>query len=878
MEERHASGPTRAERVHALLALPAVHGPEELPAVADVDPYGEVGLSRSLYGRGERDPYVRRPWVDDALDVALREQDIVLLAGESGAAKWRCAFEAVRRTLPRARLLVPRPGTAALRELIDLDPPLHVGDAPVVVWLEDLERYLGAVDGIDVGVLVRLRALASRVVVVATVSPGIRENLLAADGGLGRAARMVLDRATTIVVPHEASTQDSTDAPPDERPPGGDEPAGAQALERRYQDGRRSDGLGRVGWALTRAAIDWRRAGMFRAISAAELRELGRVYLPAHGPAANPDGEAWAEGLRWAVTTPPDAPAGLLEQRAETTFQAFDHIVSYVDGTGDEIPPAAWEFAMRRSDALELMGVASVAAKRGRTDTAERAWRQLAKSADPIAASFGALMLGQKLTDQGDVKGAIAEYERAMSLAPGNLAVAGVNLGQLLEKQGDPAGAVAVYRKVIALDDPAGAPLAALNLAGLLRRQGDLAAARSAYEQALAAYTAHGDQDGMHGMAAWELGTLLADQGQIPSALTALKVAVASKHRIAKPRAAVRMGLELVHQGDRIGATEAFHIALTAEDDPEVVAVARYQLAGLQEDSDPAMAEAMYCELADAGVRTVSPLAMLRLGELLEARGDVPGARQAYQRAMDSDHSVYAGMSAFSLGKLLAGKGDLAGARIAYQRAIDGGHPDSGALAAVELSQLLTSAGDLAGALSACRRAVRSGHPDAMPRAEVVLGIVLGREGDLAGARAAYQRAIDSGHANAAAMALFNLGKLLGDHRDHAGAVAAYRQAIDSGDPDMAPRAAYNLAANLQRQGDHAGARAAFEFAADSGHPEVAPRAMVFLGEVLLRLRDVDGARAAFQRAARSGDPDAVERARERLAWLSQQHRERPNR
>ncbi|MCC5477709.1 hypothetical protein ACFV2N_07625 [Streptomyces sp. NPDC059680] len=120
------SGAGRDERIRALLAVPAVSGPEELPSVADADGYGELGVSRSLYTRAEQDPCVRRAWVDDALDSALRDKDFVLVAGVSGTARWRTAWEAVRRVLPGARILVPRPGVAAVAELLALEPPLRM--------------------------------------------------------------------------------------------------------------------------------------------------------------------------------------------------------------------------------------------------------------------------------------------------------------------------------------------------------------------------------------------------------------------------------------------------------------------------------------------------------------------------------------------------------------------------------------------------------------------------------------------------------------------------------------------------------------------------------------------------------------------------------
>ena len=81
--------------------------------------------------------------------------------------KTRLAAEVIKRKFPDALLVIPESGKA-LRELFDggLDP------AGLVVWLDDLERFLGA-DGLTVGLLNRLTT--GRAVVVATIDPSSRK-------------------------------------------------------------------------------------------------------------------------------------------------------------------------------------------------------------------------------------------------------------------------------------------------------------------------------------------------------------------------------------------------------------------------------------------------------------------------------------------------------------------------------------------------------------------------------------------------------------------------------------------------------------------------------------------------------------------------------
>ncbi len=228
--------------------------------------------------------------------------------------------------------------------------------------------------------------------------------------------------------------------------------------------------------------------------------------------------------------------------------------------------------------------------------------------------------------------------------------------------------------------------------------------------------------------AVFNLGVLLAEQGDVPGAMDAYQQAIDSGHADAAPRAAVGLGRLLDHQEKVPGAMDAYQHAI------------------------------------DSGHADAAPRAAFNLGEVLAEQGDVPGAMAAYQQAIDSGHADQAPWAAVALGDLLRNQGDVPGAKAAYQHAIDSGHADAAPWAPIGLGELLEGNGDVLGAMDVYQQAIDSGHADAAPWAAVALGNLLRDQGDVPGAKAAYQQAIDSRHADAAPSAVFNLRELLEDH------------------------------------------------------------------------------------------------------------------
>ncbi|NBH06910.1 hypothetical protein [Amycolatopsis sp. SID8362] len=83
-------------------------------------------------------PYIRRDLHDD-LGSKIRRGGFVLVVGESTAGKTRMVYEAVRATCPDHTLLAP-----TNREALDDVAAMAIGAHRCILWLDDLERFMGA--------------------------------------------------------------------------------------------------------------------------------------------------------------------------------------------------------------------------------------------------------------------------------------------------------------------------------------------------------------------------------------------------------------------------------------------------------------------------------------------------------------------------------------------------------------------------------------------------------------------------------------------------------------------------------------------------------------------------------------------------------------
>jgi tetratricopeptide (TPR) repeat protein len=137
--------------------------------------------------------------------------------------------------------------------------------------------------------------------------------------------------------------------------------------------------------------------------------------------------------------------------------------------------------ALRRRWAVTLGGLGDAARTAGDAPRAIAAYQAALDVApgDPLLL----LNLGLARAAQGDLSGAVAAYRESLQRDPRQI-MTEVNLGNALEQAGDPVGAVAAYERAIARDPTAALPR--LNLGTHYLRADQAAQARPYLEQALA--------------------------------------------------------------------------------------------------------------------------------------------------------------------------------------------------------------------------------------------------------------------------------------------------------------------------------------------------------------------------------------------------------
>ena len=399
------------------------HGPEpgreqgclvladgRLPAVRDITDPVMLGVHRPA-GRAVMTPdgravpgapaYVPRE-VDAGLRELLAKGGFVLLAGDSTAGESRAAFEAVTATLPGHVLICPS-GREAIGEAVDRAAQAR----RCVLWLDDLERYLGA-GGLTAAQLGRLlTGEGHHRVIVATIRSAERARLTAEAPGddAGRQAshdiRQVLEQACPILVNRMFTGEEMERAKArdwDSRIAEAIAHAGSYGIAeylaagpellRDWQDARASsEGPPHArGAALVAAAIDIRRAGYTSPIPRALLDQVHEHYLAdpehAHAP-REPAADAWA----WA-TRRRRATTALLRPAGPNVVEVFDYLVDTVQrnaGPLGRVPGPVVRAAIHSAGPADADSLAATAYAQGRYALAEDAWQraQQAKASDP---------------------------------------------------------------------------------------------------------------------------------------------------------------------------------------------------------------------------------------------------------------------------------------------------------------------------------------------------------------------------------------------------------------------------------------------------------------------------------------------------------------
>jgi hypothetical protein len=172
-----------------------------LPTMRDVDSC-LLGVFPCGASAG-RAAYVPRS-IDVDLTAAIASEPFVLVVGAPGVGKSRTAGEAARAALPDALVVIPE-GAVELERLVDLDPPLDPCRGTAILWLDELDRFLGPA----LARFVDRLAGDGRWRIVATVREDAWRRLLASSSGDGGIARRLVDRAHRFRMARRVGARDA---------------------------------------------------------------------------------------------------------------------------------------------------------------------------------------------------------------------------------------------------------------------------------------------------------------------------------------------------------------------------------------------------------------------------------------------------------------------------------------------------------------------------------------------------------------------------------------------------------------------------------------------------------------------------------------------
>jgi eukaryotic-like serine/threonine-protein kinase len=409
-----------------------------------------LGVHRAAALDGDQvPPFVARDLLPEMVD-ALGKGGFVLVVGDSTAGKTRLAYEAMRASLPSHVCVCPD-GPDTLRAGLEAAEV----NRPSVLWLDDLDRYLG------VGGLTRTDVTGANTLVLATMRTQERERLSHRhdatrdhlDRRLARAGRELLDAVTTEIhldrmwsgqelsaAAHTPDPRISRAVMAADRHGIAEQLAAGPDLARELRDAWDTHARGA---ALVTAAIDVRRAGCHRPTPLDVLRPLHESYLK---PGTRP--EPWEEALAWA-TEPLHATSSLLEPVADG-FLAFDYLLDRTE----PIPDAVWTAIVEFVSPIELLEIAETAAFNGRHDYLRAAIAKALAPKDFMVAAALASMLGafgfsteatETLTDIAKkAEGAVSEEElvriRLMQVW---------RIGEAVDGRGDPKRAFVLARDLV---------------------------------------------------------------------------------------------------------------------------------------------------------------------------------------------------------------------------------------------------------------------------------------------------------------------------------------------------------------------------------------------------------------------------------------------
>lgn len=357
-----------------------------LPLVSEVDDPVRLGVHPAVVVEqdGELEdlpPFVLRDKmavVEERLRVGDR---FILLFGASTAGKSRLAYELMRAQFPTHRLLVPESV-----ERIGALFPMVCDAERVVLWLDDLDRYLGA-GGLTAAMVEKmLGRRRDGVVIMATMSAHQHDRFTARsaadepDKDFLHAAGEVIKLSRPVRVSRRWTSAELARAMVFRNDPRIEAAITAQARARRrgvaeflaaapqlldeWRTAQRQ-GTHRRATALVAGAVDARRAGYHRSLSEELLRALHEEYLQSSGDDEAPT-ESWEEALRWA-TTSRHAASSLLLAQPDGGYLAFDYLHNTLDALAPppRIPESTWATLLEHADSGSALDIGTTAFQRG---------------------------------------------------------------------------------------------------------------------------------------------------------------------------------------------------------------------------------------------------------------------------------------------------------------------------------------------------------------------------------------------------------------------------------------------------------------------------------------------------------------------------------
>lgn len=756
------------------------------PLVRECDPI-ELGVHRAALAQGNAVPlYVARD-IDESLmgrvSALSSHGGMVLITGDSTAGKTRTAYEAVCAVAPDKHLFAPSDGI----ELRSSLPSIVSAGNRCVVWLDDLERYIGP-DGLTLTVLSQLRR--SRVPIIATMRAEIFRRLTSTSSSaagidvelrneMSQASRLLnqietvhLHRRWTNPEIERAKEQRDvrlTDALAHRETYGVAEYLAAGP--RLFAEWEMSWAVGANprGAAVVAAAIDCTRAGLAESLTLDMLEVTHHIYLErAGGILLGP--ESFRSALTWAMQRRYGIASLLLPSKKQNNYRVFDYVydVALNSPNLQPVPDEVWEAVINHAanDSSQLHRIAQAALIEHRPDLAKKIWQQLGEGGDARSADS----LAHLLWHAGDVDSAMPWFRQAAEAGNDKSAA---NLAFILEGQYK----LGEARRWYEVAAKAGNVKAMVSLSSLLRGMdrtteaeewltkaterrteveiisfGDtlrLAGKLDEAKEALGAAAAEGNTDAMAA-----LGVVMAQLGNHAEAETLLRNAAEQGSALAMTNLGIMFGNR--NQGDK--ATECYRRAidmgydtalynlsrqlgkdgqldtvrellteraLTGDDYAAYCLGSTLSLAGLHEESEPWLRRA-----ADGG----NHLAVGRLAFCLEKMGRADEAGPYWIKASeDGDRGAY-----YHLGVWYEDRGENDRAEEAYLAAAS----DGDVLAACHLGHLI-SGRDRVQAETWLQAAIDGGHG----HAACTLGLWRMADGNLREAEALWRTAYASGHA-----------------------------------------------------------------------------------------------------------------------------------